>query len=68
MEQTLSLWKFVTISDNTQMCLTATEENPNYISISPWQYGAGHGVTTMDKDAAIKFANALLDWAGGGNK
>ena len=68
MEQTLSLWKFVPISNDTQMCLTATKENPNYISISPWQYGSGHGVTTMDKDAAIKFANALLDWAGGGNK
>ena len=68
MEKTIDLMKWIKINEETSFLLTQTVEDPNFMSMSPWQYGCGHGVTTFDKDVAIKLANALLDWAGGGNK
>jgi len=68
MEKTLNKMKWVQISKDTSMLLTQTVEDPNLISMSPWQWGMGHGVTTLDKDSAIKLANVLLDLAGGGNQ
>jgi hypothetical protein len=68
MEQTINDFIQVQVSDNTFIALSTTKENPNYISMSPWQHGVGHGVTIFDKDTAIKLANRLLDLAQGGNK
>lgn len=68
MEKTINFMKWVEVSPDTSLLLTQTDQDPNFISISPWQHGFGNGVTTIDKDVAIKLANVLLDWAGGGNK
>jgi hypothetical protein len=68
MNKTIKYMEWVKIDEITSLLLTATDQDPNYISMSPWQYGFGNGVTTIDKDTAIKLANVLLDWAGGGNK
>jgi hypothetical protein len=68
MEKTINFMKWVTVSPDTSLLLTQTDTDPNFISISPWHNSFGNGVTTIDKDTAIKLANVLLDWAGGGNK
>lgn len=68
MDKTIDLMKWIKINEDTSFLLTQTVEDPNYMSMSPWQHGFGNGVTTFDKNVAIKLANALLDWAGGGNK
>jgi hypothetical protein len=68
MDQTISDFIQVKVSNDTFISLSVTKENPNYISMSPWQHSVGHGVTTFDKDTAIQLANRLLDLAGSGNK
>jgi hypothetical protein len=68
MEKQLKNLQWFDIDSSTSFLITQTMENPNLISISPWQNGMGHGVTTIDKDAAIRLANLLLDMAGSGNK
>ena len=68
MEKQLKNLQWFDIDSSTSFLITQTMENPNLISISPWQNGMGHGVTTIDKDTAIRLANLLLDMAGSGNK
>jgi hypothetical protein len=68
MEKTLKTIKWLEIDQHTSFLITQTEENSNIISMSPWTNSMGHGVTSFDKDTAIKLANLLLDMAGGGNK
>jgi hypothetical protein len=68
MDKTITKWKQIPVDKTTDVVLTTYAEHPNYISMTPWFEGHGHGITTMDKDVAIKLANALLDFAGGGNK
>lgn len=68
MEKTIKSVKYIKIDDKTNFLITETNENKNIISMTTWEYSAGHGVTTFDKDTAIKLANYLLEIAGSGNK
>lgn len=54
----------VKVQENLSIVLTMDEKT---CGLTTWYQGVGQGTTTIDKDTAIKLANRLLDWAGGGN-